>query len=125
MAYETKWKVALVDDRPESIELLSYALRKNFRDLEVQTSCPEQVLDRPWDFQAVITRYRLLGNTDGIELTRKLRQKQYAAPIIMVSNADELAAAAMAAGVDEFISFERWTELPSRLVLRLNRELSA
>lgn len=63
---------------------------------------------------AVVTSFRLYGERDGLPLAQKLRAAGFSDPILMLSNSDELAAKPLS-GVDEFISFERWSVIPSRV----------
>lgn len=121
-----RWTIALVDDRVDSAELLTYALQKTFVDVNVHSCSPFEVLSDTVRPSAVVTRYRLSGRVDGLELIRQLRENHFKGPILLISNSDELEPRALAAGADAFLSFEKWAELPSRLsALMLNRESSA
>jgi hypothetical protein len=70
---------------------------------------------------AVVTRYKLFGGTDGLLFSALLRSAGFAGPIIMVSNSEEIAHQIHAAGINEFLSFERWSELPARLAAQLQQ----
>gem|GEM_PF-3152031 len=116
------WTVAIVDDQPEARELLTYALKTTFPRIKVlEPSSPGWLLDHltTHPLSAVVTRYKLFGGMDGLLFSALLRSAGFAGPIIMVSNSEEVASQTRAAGINEFLSFERWSELPARLALQL------
>ena len=118
------WTVALVDDQPDARELLSYALKASFPRIQLlEPQSPGWLLDhlKSLALEAVVTRYKLFGGMDGLLFSALLRSAGFSGPIIMVSNSEEIAAQALAAGISEFLSFSRWSELPSRLALHLQR----
>jgi DNA-binding NarL/FixJ family response regulator len=110
--------VALIDDRPESKDLIGYAIKSSFPSIRVREHASARefidglATERP---AAVITRQRLYGDMDGLSLTRVLRSSGFSGPILMITNAEELRAEAEQAGISAFMSFDRWAELPSRL----------
>ncbi|HEY9154759.1 MAG TPA: response regulator [Opitutaceae bacterium] len=119
------WTVAIVDDQPDARELLTYALRATYPRIQImEPNSPGWLLDhlheRP--VEAVVTRYKLFGGMDGLLFSALLRSAGFSGPIIMVSNSEEIANQIDAAGINEFISFERWSELPTRLALQLQKQ---
>jgi len=118
---DVDWTIALVDDHSDSRELLRYALRRRFRQARIiEPSSVQSLLQMvPHQLAAVVTRYKLFGEINGLELTHQLRSAGFKSRIIMLSNAEEIAGAALAAGVDEFLSYSRWAELPDRLAAQL------
>ena len=116
------WTVAIVDDQPDARELLTYALKTTFPRIQIlEPSSPGWLLDhlKQHPLAAVVTRYKLFGGMDGLLFSALLRSAGFAGPIVMVSNSEEIASQVKAAGINEFLSFERWSELPSRLALHL------
>jgi DNA-binding response OmpR family regulator len=114
--------LAIVDTRTESLELLTYALRKAFPKAQITACSQADLLDQRLSPSAVVTRYKLDGEIDGLELVRRMRARHFAGPIILVSNSDELGPKAAEAGADEFLSFDRWAELPAILSARLSKQ---
>lgn len=115
--------IAIVDDQVDSRELLRYALRRKFPEAQLIEPVSALALVQKEDLSqvsAVVTRYKLFGNINGLQLATQLRSAGFRGRVIMLSNAEELAGVAGAAGVDEFLSFSRWAELPERLAVQLS-----
>lgn len=107
-------------DQTEAVDLLSYAFRVSFPQMKlVVPRSPQWLLDHIADLGAVVTSFRLYGGVDGFLLTQQLRSMGFSQPIVMLSNSDELAATAALHGLDEFLPFERWSEIPSRVAALL------
>jgi DNA-binding NtrC family response regulator len=118
------WTVAIVDDQPDARELLSYALKTTFPRIQImEPNSPGWLLDHlnQHPVAAIVTRYKLFGGMNGLLFSALLRSAGFGGPIIMVSNAEEIAGQIHAAGINEFINFERWSELPARLALQLQK----
>ena len=108
----------LLSNQPESNELISYALHAAFPSIRLIEAQSAQWLLDHFDsipLTAVITSHKLYGELNGLALAGKLRAREFTKPILMLSNSEEVAARAKNEGVDEFLSFERWSELPVRL----------
>lgn len=118
------WTVAIVDDQPDARELLAYALKTTFPCIQIlEPSSPGWLLDhfKQLPLAAVVTRYKLFGETDGLLFSALLRSGGFNGPIIMISNSEEIANKTNAAGITEFLSFDRWSELPARLAVQLQK----
>ena len=121
--YPSDWRIALIDDKPDSKELISYAIKSTFPTITVQPHASAREFingfakERP---TAVVTRQRLFGDLDGITMARLLRGSGFLGPIVMITNAEEMRDEAEKAGINVFLSFDRWAELPSRLASAIN-----
>lgn len=103
--------------QPEAVELITYAFRSAVPQIRiVAPSSPQELFvyisQKP--LVAVVTSFRLYGQWDGLLLAQKLRAGGFSNPILMLSNSDELASRSLS-GIDEFVSFEHWNEIPSRV----------
>ncbi|HEU5080485.1 MAG TPA: response regulator [Opitutaceae bacterium] len=122
----SEWTIALIDDKPDSQELISYAIKSTFPSIKLNAHASARdfingfTKNRP---TAVVTRQRLFGDMDGLSLARLLRSTGFPGPIVMITNAEELKNEAEKAGVNVFLSFDRWAELPSRLGSAINSYL--
>lgn len=124
---ESNWTIALISNQPEANELIRYAIHAMFPRIRIiEPKSPHWLVEhfRNEDVTAVVTSYKLYGEIDGISLASQLRARGFSKPVVMISSAEEVASRATREGVDEFLSFDRWTELPFMLA-RLMTEREA
>jgi two-component system, cell cycle sensor histidine kinase and response regulator CckA len=98
----------IADDDPDDRKRLLHSLRKGFRGAVLREITSQHDLDAAMAqarFDVVITEYQLKW-TDGLEVLRKIRRRFPHTPVIWVSSAhcDETIAAAMKAGLNDFVS---------------------
>lgn len=100
-------KVLLVDDDPEMLSLIKKVLERDFRQVNIKQITDEaqwqQSLGR-CDFDVVITDY-MLRWSNGIQIAQQVKGQNPECPVLMLTAFDdeELAVAALKAGVDDFI----------------------
>ncbi len=100
-------KVLLVDDDPEVFPIVHRLLTQEFPDVEVTQVRTEQGWQQALAtgaFDAVITDFLLPWN-DGIQIARQVKERFPCCPVLMLtaSGDEEVAAAALKAGVDDYI----------------------
>jgi DNA-binding response OmpR family regulator len=111
------WLIAILNVDPAARDLVRYSLTTSFPNCRIlEPKHPGELLDATLlgGITAVVTAYNLIG-MNGIELIGVLRQRGYAGPVLMLTNAEEKEQAARAAGADEFLPFVRWSEVPARI----------
>ena len=114
----SEFSIALIDDQPDSLDLLRYAIKSRLPRTRISAPKSGEIFlqnfsqERP---DAVVTRQKLIGNLNGLSLIRTLRQRGFLGPIIMITNSPELEAEAFVVGASDFLTFDRWSELPRRL----------
>ncbi len=114
----------LLEDRPEDAELIERELSRSGRTPVIRRVAGRDAflaaLDRPPD--AVLADFRIPG-FDGLEALRLLRERYPRVPFLLVSGAisDEVAAACMRGGADDYLLKDRLSRLPTALYGALER----
>lgn len=105
---ENKFKILVVDDEPEILDLLKYNFSKKGLDISVARNGEEglEVLER--EIPQVIVLDIMMPVMNGIEMCRAIRanQKYNSIPILFLSatSDDLLILSAMSSGGDHFVS---------------------
>ncbi|NDY42115.1 PAS domain S-box protein [Dissulfurirhabdus thermomarina] len=100
-------RILLVDDDPDDRELVTRELRKEFPGVEVRQASDPGALDAgiaAGDLDLVITDYQLHWTT-GLDVLRSVRRRLPDVPVLMFTGTgnEEVAVAAMKAGLDDYI----------------------
>ncbi len=100
-------RILLIDDDPDDLDLVRIHLAREFPDLEVRQVDDLEGFERalagpPPD--VVVTDYHL-GFADGLDLTRRLHDKDPDLPVILFTGTgnEEVAARAVTGGVDDYV----------------------
>ncbi len=126
-------RLLLIDDNPDDRALVVRALQREFPALQVEQIGEEAHLARaldagPWDL--VITDYQLHWS-DGLQVLHRVRARQPTCPVVMftATGSEEIAVAAMKAGLNDYVlkSSKHIARLPTavRLALEQARRLAA
>lgn len=104
---EVIMKILIADDNPDDRILAIRELKKEFRDFEVKEVLSEKDLVEAlenFDFNAVITDYRLRWGT-GFDVLAKIRELYPYTPIILLTftGDEEIAVSAIKAGFDDYV----------------------
>ncbi|MFN7946288.1 MAG: PAS domain-containing protein [Blastocatellia bacterium] len=111
-------RLLIADDNPADQRDITALLRAHFPAAEIMAISDlagfEAALSRSPD--AVITEYRL-DWTDGLWLTRMVREQMPCVPVIMVtrSGSEEVAVAGMKAGLSDYVLKKNLSDLPDAL----------
>ncbi len=100
-------KILIADDNPDDRALAIRELKKEFKDLVVKEILSEKDLLESlenFDFDAVITDYRLRWGT-GFDVLAKIREQYPYVPIILLTftGDEEIAVSALKAGFDDYV----------------------
>lgn len=104
---EKNWKILLVDDEPEYLNIGKTFLEKESDSLKVETanSAEEAItLLKKYNFDAVVSDYRMPVTT-GIEFLKKTKDIESEIPFIMLTGRgnEDIASKAVSLGVDRYI----------------------
>lgn len=100
-------RVLIVDDDPETLPLVKRVLEREFHQVDITQVVDEiqwqQVLDK-CEFDVVITDF-MLHWSNGISVARRVKERFPNCPVLMLtaSGDEEVAVAALKAGVDDYI----------------------
>ncbi|MBW4488765.1 MAG: response regulator [Trichocoleus desertorum ATA4-8-CV12] len=100
-------RILIVDDNPDDRLLVKRELNREFSDFELQEiSTPVELAQalNAGDFDLVITDYQL-GWDNGVAIAQAIKARYPDCPVIMFTNSgnEEVAVAAMKAGVEDYI----------------------
>jgi CheY-like chemotaxis protein len=109
--------ILILNDEEDSLVLLRHALEREFPGVEVlEHTDGEAALEvlREKHVDAVVTDNRM-PKLSGVEFVRRLRVRDRATPVIMLTGSDEKKAEARAAGVTTFITSGSWLEIREQI----------
>jgi len=100
-------RVLLLDENPDDRSAIMRALRREFPNLHVEQITDAETFEHYLEtgkFDVVITEYQLSW-TDGLSALRTIKDAQPSRPVVMFTDAgnEEIAVAAMKAGVDDYL----------------------
>jgi len=101
----------LIDDRAEDRDLVIRELRRRYEDLQVKEIAGaaefEDALEEG-DFDLAVTEYKLYW-ADGLQVLEQIKASRPECPVIMVTGSgnEEIAAASMKAGADDYLNKSR------------------
>ncbi|MCX7969650.1 MAG: response regulator, partial [Armatimonadetes bacterium] len=100
-------RILLVDDDPETLPLVKRVLEREFRQVSIKQVATETQWQRALnecDFSVVITDF-MLHWSNGIRIARQVKERYPECPVLMLtaSGDEEVAVAALKAGVDDYI----------------------
>jgi PAS domain S-box-containing protein len=101
-------RLLLIDDQAEDRSLVLRELRQRYEDLQVKEITGaaefEEALEEG-DFDLVVTEYKLYW-ADGLQVLEQIKARRPECPVIMVTGSgnEEIAAAAMKAGADDYLN---------------------
>lgn len=111
-------KILIADDNPDARDLAIRELKKEFEELEIrEVLCERNLINalENFDFDAVITDYRLRWGT-GFDVLRKIRDACPYTPVILLTftGDEEIAVSALKSGFDDYVlkSREHIVRLP-------------
>ncbi|MBL7929347.1 MAG: response regulator [Bacteroidia bacterium] len=126
MAESKRFKVLVVDDEPEILELLQYNFNKKGLEVAVARNGQEGLEMIEQDPPQIIVLDIMMPVMNGIEMCRQLRQHEQfrSIPILFLSatNDDMLILSAMSAGGNHFVSKPIRLNLLFELVSNLYNE---
>lgn len=129
MENQNRFRILLVDDEPEILELLRYNFSKKGLDVSVARNGEEALDIAEQDCPQVFVVDIMMPVMNGIELVKKLRAKSKfkKIPVLFLSatSDDYLVMAAMNAGGDHFVSKPVKLNLLFDLVNNLYRDYMA